>query len=439
VEITVEDLSPIKKRIGVALPPEEVGAEIDRAYRGLQRHARIKGFRQGKVPRAVLEKYYGEQVRSEVIGKLIQDSYVRALEERNLRAVTRPEVVAEEVRPEAGLRYSATIEIKPAFEVSGHRGIEIERAVVPVSDEMLDAHLERLRESFAQMVRLDDRDTAAAGDLVEIAYTGVLEGRALPGASAASRIIEIGSRTFPPPFEERLIGRRVGESTHIDVPYPPQHHSQEIAGKTVTFRVEVKAIGRKELPVLDDEFAKDHGECGSLVELREKLRRALEETAGREADERMRAALLRELTERNPLDVPEGMVERRVETLLRELGADGVRAGGDAELQQRLDALRAEVRRQARASVHAALLLERLAEQERIEVTSAETDARIAEIVRAAPRERDRLADLYRSPEARREITERLTQEKALDWLVAHAVVREVSASNSIAGAEKRR
>ncbi len=272
MESTVEDLSPVKKKIGVALPPEEVRAEIDEAYRGLQRRARIKGFRPGKVPRQVLERYYGEQVQSEVIGKLIQESYARALEEHRLHAIARPEIVAEEVRPEAGLRYSATIEIKPEFEVRDYAGLEVERRVVPVEDAEVDEQIERLRQSLAQMARREDRDTVESGDLVEIAYTGVVEGRVLKGASAESRVIEIGSQTFPPPFEERLVGARRGASIHIDVAYPAHHRSAEIAGKTVTFRVEVKEIGEKVLPALDDEFAKDHGECASLAELRDKVR-----------------------------------------------------------------------------------------------------------------------------------------------------------------------
>src|SRR6185369_13220065 len=168
VQITIEDLSPIKKKIGIALPPEEVRAEIDQAYRGLQQRARIKGFRPGRVPRAILERYYGEQVRSEVIGKLIQESYARALEEHHLHAVARPEIVAEEVRPDAGLRYSATIEIKPEVEVRDYSGLEVERTVTPVEDAEVDAQIERLRQSLAQMVRREDRDTIENGDLVEL-------------------------------------------------------------------------------------------------------------------------------------------------------------------------------------------------------------------------------------------------------------------------------
>jgi len=437
MDVTVESLSTVKRKIGVALPPEEVRAEIEQAYRGLQRHARIKGFRPGKVPRHVLEQYYGDQVRSEVIGRLIQESYVKAIEAEGLDAVARPEIVAEEVRPEEGLRYSATIEIKPTFEVGGYEGLEVERPLAPVSDEAVDAQLERLRESYAQMARHEDRDTVEQGDLASIAYTGVVGGRVLQGASATDRIIEIGSGTFPPPFEERLVGKRVGESTHVDVPYPAGHHHPEIAGKTVTFRVEIKAVGRKELPALDDDFAKDHGECASLEELRAKIRSGLERAAGREADEGMRAALLHALVERNPVELPEALVERRLETMLREVGAYGLDARGNPELAAKLDELRAELRRRASESVHSGLLLERLAAQQRIEVSDTEVDERIAAVVHAAPRERERLADLYRAPEARREVHERLAQEKALEWLAAQASVRTVAASNSIAGSQK--
>ncbi len=421
MESTVESLSPIKKKIGVALPPEEVRAQLDEAYRGLQRRARIKGFRPGKVPRPILERYYGEQVQSEVIGKLIQDSYARALEEHHLHAVARPEIVAEEVRPDAGLRYSATIEIKPEVEVRDYSGLEVERSVTPVEDAEVEAQIERLRQSFAQMVRREDRDTIENGDLVEIAYTGVVEGRVLKGASAENRVIEIGSQTFPPPFEEHLIGVRRGESVHIDVAYPEHHRSSEIAGKTITFRVEVKEIGEKVLPALDDDLAKDHGECASLGELRDKIRASLASRAEREADEQVRANLVKRLIEINPIDVPDALVAHRFASMLRELGIPADGAAGTPELQAELDRIRGELRARAHESVHAALLLERIATQEHLEVADTEIDERIAQIVRAAPRERERLADLYGSAEARREVREHVAEQKALEWLVEHA------------------
>lgn len=423
MESTVESLSPIKKKIGVALPPEEVRAELDEAYRGLQRRARIKGFRPGKVPRPILERYYGEQVQSEVISKLIQESYARALEEHRLHAVARPEIVAEEVRPDAGLRYSATIEIKPDVEVRAYTGLEVARSVAAVDEKEVDEQIERLRQSLAQMARRDDRDTIEAGDLVEIAYTGVVDGRVLKGASAESRVIEIGSQTFPPPFEERLIGVRRGDSVHIEVPYPEHHRSPEIAGKTVTFRVEVKEIGQKVLPSLDDEFAKDHGECASLEELREKVRSSLAARAEREADEQVRTALVKRLVESNPLDVPEALVAHRLASMLRELGIPADGAAGSPELQAEIDRIRAELGQRARESVHAAIVLERIATQERLEVSDAEIDERIAQIVRAAPRERERLADLYGSPEARREVREHIAEQKALEWVVERAQI----------------
>lgn len=424
MEVTVEDLSPIKKKLGIALPPEEVQAKIEAAYRGLSQRARIKGFRPGKVPRRVLEKYYGSQVESEVIGELIQHSFVHALEERQLKAVARPEIVAEEVRPAEGLRYSATIEIKPDVRVSGYEKLEVERAVDAVPDEAVDAQLERARQSFAQMVPVADRDDVQQGDLVSIAYTGVVDGRALTGAGPQSRVVEVGSGTFPPPFEEKLVGMKRGESGHIAVEYPEHHHSADVAGKTVTFRVEIKDIGRKELPVLDDEFAKDHGECGSLAELRDKIKQGLVAAAEREADERVRVALVKQVVEANPFDVPEALTNQRFESMAREVGVLDAQAGDNAELQAKIDEIRTELRVRARESVHSALALERIAQQENLAASEAEIDDRIAEIVRAAPRERDRLAEIYRHPEARREVAERLAQEKALGWLVEHATIR---------------
>jgi trigger factor len=240
-----------------------------------------------------------------------------------------------------------------------------------------------------------------------------------------SRVVEVGSQTFPPPFEERLVGAKRGETVRIEVSYPAEHHSSEIAGKTVTFRVDVKEIGRKEIPALDDDFAKDHGECGSLAELRAKVRANLEAAAGREADEQVRGALLSQLVERNPIDVPDALVESRFDAMLHEVGLHGADSHGNPEMAAKLDELRTQLRQRARQAVHSSLLLERLAQQERLEVAEGEIDERVAQVVRAAPRERERLAEIYRTPEARREVAERIAQEKALAWLVEHAAVRD--------------
>src|SRR6185436_3276394 len=270
------------------------------------------------------ERYYGSQVESEVIGELIQHSYAHALEERQLKAVARPEIVAEEVRPAEGLRYSATIEVKPDVPVAGYDKLAVERDVAPIGEDAIDAQLERFQQSLAQMVPVSDRDTVEKGDLVELSYTGVIDGRALAGAAAQSRVVEVGSDTFPPPFEEKLIGLKRGESAHIPVPYPETHHSSEVAGKTVTFRVEIKEIGRKELPAIDDEFAKDHGECGSLAELRDKIKQGLTASAEREADEKIRVALVKQVVEHNPFDVPEALTAQRFDAMAREVGVHNV-------------------------------------------------------------------------------------------------------------------
>lgn len=308
--------------------------------------------------------------------------------------------------------------------MTGYEGIEVERTVAPVDDAAVDAQIERFRQSLAQFARRDDRDVVEQGDLVEIAYTGVVDGRVLPGASAESRVIEVGAGTFPVPFDERLVGLTRGANTHIDVTYPEHHPSPEIAGKRVTFRVEVKAIGRKEIPALDDEFAKDHGECASLAELRDKVRTALENSASREADEGMRAALMKALLERNPIDVPDGLVERRFEAMLHDLGLGETPRDADQERATKLEQLRGELRQRARESVHSSLVLERFASQQHLEVTDKEIDERIANVLRGAARERDRLAEIYRTPEARRDVRERIAQEKALDWLAAQAKVK---------------
>lgn len=431
VKVDVETVDSLRRRLAVEVPAETVTAEIDQAYAELGRAAKVPGFRPGRVPRPVLERLFGDRVRAEVFGKLIQRSLAEAIEERQLEPVGEPEIVTEEARAGTALRYSATVEVKPDVVAQHYSGLQVERPIAPVTDADVQAAIERLRQSLAQLHPITDRTRVEAQDVVNLDYEARIDSRLV--SRAEDRAVEMGANGFPPGFDQQLIGAEVGAELNFPLSYPADYSTAELAGKTVQFRVRVRGISRKEVPLLDDEFAKDHGECSTLDELRERVRRRLEEEAAREADERMRNALLGQLAAAHDIPVPQAMIQRRtaalVDEVLRGWQQQRMRPKNESEALARL---RQELEPRAQQQVKIALLLEAIARQENLTVSDEDVEQRIAALATHAGTAAERVRALYQNPEARQQLRTRLVHERVVDLMVAHARIRDVERQSSV-------
>ena len=348
-KVDVETVDALRRRLAVEVSPEEVQTEIEKAYADLGRAAKVPGFRPGRVPRHVLERMFGDRVRGDVFGKLIQRSYAEVIEQQRIAAVGQPEIVTEQAEPGAPLRYKATVEVKSEVVADRYAGLEAERPLAPVSDADVDATIERLRQSLAQLQPITDRTEAQAGDVATVDYQGHIDGR-LAGR-AEHRDIELGTNGFSPEFDQALLGTHVGGDVEFSATYPQDHANADLRGKTVQFKVHVERLSRKELPSLDDEFAKDHGACATLEELRTRVRQQLQAEAAHAADEAVQRALLDELSKRHDIPVPVAMVQRRTEALVEEVWHDWqqqrIRPKNESQARERL---RAELEPRARTS-----------------------------------------------------------------------------------------
>ena len=428
-KVDVETVDVLRRRLAVEVPAETVSAEIDKAFAELARAAKVPGFRPGRVPRAVLERMFGDRVRAEVFGRLIQDSYAEAIEEQQIVAVGRPEIVTEQTEAGAALRYRATVEVKPDVTVEGYTGLSIDRPVSPVTDEDVTAALGRLQQSLAQLRPVTERTHIQPGDVVSLDYEARSDGRLM--SRGENRDVELGANRFPNGFDDHLIGALVGATLDFDITYPSEHPAPELAGKTMHFHVNARSISIKEVPPLDDEFAKDHGECSTLEELRQRVRRQLEEEAARRADEAARRAVVAELVKRHDVPVPNAMVQRRTEALVEEVLHDWQRQRGRLKDDSQARAhLRKELEPPACEQVKIALLLEAVARQEGISVTDEEVEARVSALAQAAGAAAERVRALYQQPEARRQLRAQMLQSRTVDILVSRARIRDVPTSN---------
>jgi trigger factor len=431
-KVAMESVDAVRRRLAVEIPAAEVTAQIERAYAQLRQRARVPGFRQGRAPRSVLEQMFGEQVRADVFGRLVQESYADAVRDQNLHPVSSPEIITENAEPGAPLRYSATVEVRPTVTASGYAGLAVERPVHVVTDEDVDRFLTGLRERHATLVSISDRHEAQVGDIATIDYEARVDGAVV--GKGDQRLVEVGGRPEDGPGAH-LAGALLGVPINFEITYPAEFQNPELAGKTVQFTATVTALAQRDVPALDEAFAKTHADVDSVEALRDIVRQQLDAAAHRDAAGAVRSSLVTQLVGAHEFDVPQSMIERRAELLADEvlegLGPRRPPASRAAEFRTRL--LR-DLQEQARNQVKASLLLESIAEQERIDVDEATLDAHIDRLAETAGKARERVRALYQDPGARAGLRSRLLQDRALDLLVDRANITDVERPSGVAG-----
>lgn len=427
MQVSIDEVNATRRKLAVEVPVEEVAAEFDRAFGRVQKQAKLKGFRPGRAPRSVVEKLFGDQVRADVLSHLIEHSYSDAVKQAGLRPVGPPEIVPESIEAGKPLRYSATIDVLPKIEIANTIGLSAKRPRREITDADIDRAVEQLRESLAELRPVEGREDAREGDFVSVDYAGFVDGRPLPDGKRDNRLFELGKGGAPQEFERALVGAKVGESKAVEVSYPAEHGDVTVAGKTARFDIRLRAIREKILPATDDDLAKEHGECATLAELRDKLRERIAESMRREGDEQIREQLLDRMLQGNPFDVPTSLVDRQVnafvEDLLERVGAQRAALERDT---LRLDKLREEYRPRAERQVRVVLALDAVADREHVEVSEQDVDQRVSELVRRAGEHAARLREIYRDPSSREELRARMARERALDAIVAAARVEDV-------------
>jgi len=309
MNVNVEEISSIKKKVSIEIPGDEVTKEVDSFYKDLGKKANIKGFRPGKVPRNILERYFKDYVKAEVVQKLIGESYPKALTEANLEPVAPPVIDPGEFSEGKSFQYSAVIDVKPDIKLEGYTGLKIEGKKEELKDEEVEQRLKSLQNLHANLKTVSEGRPIQTGDYVIVDYEASVGGKPLEGAKALDFTVEVGSGQFIPTFEEKLIGLNPGEEKEIEVSFPEDYGYQKWAGKTILFHVKIKEIKEKILPVLDDEFAKDLGDYSSLEELKTKLRGEIEKEKELALESQLKEQVVEQLLEANLFVVSESLVE----------------------------------------------------------------------------------------------------------------------------------
>ncbi len=427
MKVDIDILSQIQRKIHVEIPSEAVREEFSRVYGALSQRAKIKGFRPGKVPRTVLEGMYGDEAKSQTLSRLVEQSLREAVKEKGLHVVSPPEVEPGELVEGSPFTFSAVVEIKPEIEVKNYLGLEVERIKMAVEDSQVDEALSGFQDAHAHLQPVEDRDVVEHGDSVLLDFSGTVDGKPFPGSQGENTLLQVdGGSTFSQ-FEEAMVGLKKDMDHNISVAYPKDYGNPELAGKAVDFRVHVKDIKKKILPPLDDDFAKDYGECASLTELKDKVRDRLESELKEIQNRELKEQLLTRLIETHPFEVPTAMVDQQLRYLM-ERHQRRFESGGSAGAAQTPSAeeLRKELSPQAQRQVQVMLLVEKVAEKEKIEVANQEVQQRIDEVVRSVKDKGTVVRDFYRRDEAREELRSQMVFDKTLNFLLEKAKVDEV-------------
>lgn len=427
MNVQVEDLSPVKKKVSVEVSAERVTEEILAAYKKIAQKAKIKGFRKGKVPMSVVERYFEAEMEQEVIGKLIHETYYQALIDNNIDAIAHPSIEKSgELKKDQPFSYDAHVEVKPDVKAKDYTGLSLKKEIFAEDDAALESQIADMLSSRAEM-RIADHDEAINGDFVTLDFEGFVDGVAFEHGAAQDHELELGSGTFIPGFEEQLVGMKRGEEKEIAVTFPEQYGNKDLAGKAATFKVAIKELKVKVVPELTDELAKEFG-GESVDDLREKMAENNRNHDQRRIEEDLKERLMTALSDANPIEVPDTMVERQLDFMYQNIG-NRLKSQGMTLQMMGLNeqSFRAMYRSTATKQVQGSLLLEAIGRQENISVDDSEIDSRLEEIAEMANAPLDEVKKYYASEEARQGLLAQIEEEKVITWLLGQSSVSEVS------------
>jgi trigger factor len=419
---SITETGPVTRVLKVEVPAGRLAQSMDATFSQLAGRAKLPGFRRGKVPRKVLEREYGTDVREQVISDLTESACRDAIAEHRLTPVANPRLLNRKVNEAGALEFEVRVEIRPEFKLKPYRALDLVHRVIRVEDRHVDASLESLRERMAELIPEEDRVNVAQGDVVLVDMYAFVDGKPLDSASGKGVVIEVGRGRFPDDLERQLVGVTRGIPTPIDVRFSPEHRDSAIAGKLVRFQVTVREIKNKILPAVDDEFARtvDVDGCNTVADLRDRIRQDLERRAQSDGERRARSELLELLVAAYSFEVPESLLDRRIAEMAHDLGVREV-------TEQQIEELRKAFRPEAAKQVRVGFVLDSIAAAEQLEVSEEDLRSEVNRMAASAGANAEQVREHYApASRARESLRIGMLRDKAVDRVVELASRREV-------------
>jgi len=431
MKASIEQITPVKKRLTVEVEAEEVNRKIEEAYRELKKRAKVAGFRPGKAPRNILQRYYGEQVTQEVKRGLMSETLPQALEETKAFPVAMPLIENESLKEGEGYTFVALMEVRPEFELKDYMGLEMEREIVSVSDEAVNSQIEEIRRINSRLKPLEEARGIRNDDCAVLEYEAFEGDKPIEGMKAQNFLVRVGSNQFHPEFEKGLLGLKAGESAEITVDFLPEQGNAKLAGKKVTFKVKVTDVKLMEVPELNDEFAKNLGaDFNDLEALKKRIREEIKTREEKRADRELKKRLLDKIGESVTFDLPESLVESEMKYAIETVKQNLIRMGSNLEKSGFTEEkVREDFRAASEKRVKDLLLLGEIARQNDLSLSELEVDEGFADLAKGIGQDPKVVRQYYEAKGLLEGFRDRLLEEKTLNYLVEGAKIRDVEAA----------
>lgn len=385
MSVQVENLEKNMAKLTIEVPAEELEKAIQAAYMKEKSKISIPGFRKGKVPRTMIEKMYGPEIFFEdAANTLISQEYPKAVDESGLDVVSRPKIDVTQIEKGKPFIFTAEVAVKPEVTLGTYMGIQVAKEDVSVTDEELDAEIDKERESNARMITVEDRPVAD-GDTAVIDYEGFVDGEAFEGGKAENQPLVIGSHSFIDTFEEQLVGKNTGEEVVVNVTFPEEYHAPELAGKPAVFHVKINEIKSKELPELDDEFAQDVSEFDTLAEYRDSVKEKLLKRKETEAEHKREEEAIQKIVEDSQMEIPEAMIDTQVRSMVDDFANRIAQQGLSMEQYMQftgmtIEQMQEQMQPDALKRIQNSLVLEAIAKDQDIQISEEEVEEELGKM-----------------------------------------------------------
>jgi trigger factor len=424
----LEQLSSVTKKLTVEVSAEEFRKEETNAFNKLRSQVVLPGFRKGKAPASAVKRAFGERVRADAVNEIIHKTYTQAIEETKAEPVNEPSVSIEKFDEDGALVYTATIEVRPEVKPQGYAGLALKKEQPKVDEKAIDERIENFRSQCASLEPAEEGHKAASGDMVQINFSGKIDGELFEGGTAENFPLILGSGRMIPGFEDGIIGAAAGEERTIEVHFPETYHAAALAGKAATFDIKVLELKRRNLPEVNDDFAKQLG-LESVDELRKKLAESLGAEDSARIEREFKRKLIDLILAANEFEVPPSVVERQKEHSINRTREDLTKRGLDpVAIGIDSPAFAEEAKSQAVRTVRWVYLRDAIAEAEGISVQKEDIDKRIEEIAKADGRPVESIQAFFEKPQHMMSLFDTLLEEKTMAAILAKATVEEVDA-----------
>ncbi|MFH1825016.1 MAG: trigger factor [Candidatus Firestonebacteria bacterium] len=422
-KVDILEQKECEKILKIEVPVDRVLVEFENMYSNLQKVAEIPGFRTGKAPMNIVERYFKNKVEKEVFEKLVADAYKEAVKVTNINPIASPNITELKFEPGKPLEFKATVEVKPIIKLNKYKGIKVKKESTDIKTEEVEKSLKFLQEKYAEFIPVEKRSIKDK-DFVIVDFVGLIEGQEVKDLKEENYVFEIGSNKIIPEIEKGVMGANINEQKEIVVEYKPDFVNKELAGKKVTYKVLVKGIKEKRLPNLDDEFAKDVGEFKTLNDLKKEIEKGLKIELEHKEKIRITNLILDGIIKITPFSVPKSLVTQESERLLNDFEARmqsqniTYESSGKSEEETKKQCEEIAVKR-----VEGYLVLEEIAKLEKMSISDEEVDKEISEFLSKAGQEKERWKEYLNSTSGRENVRGQLLQDKVLDFLYNEAEI----------------